>query len=72
MGDGHGWWRSPDAVHKHLEFLYEGGEVELVPCAEEASQTHTLEAVMGFQMRKAHLDLFALPPGSIEGLCTGE
>jgi hypothetical protein len=36
--------------------LHDGREVELVACAGEAAQPQPLEAVMGLQMCKAHLD----------------
>ena len=55
-----------------LEILDDGREVELVACARETSQPHSLEAVMGFQVRKAHLDLFALIAGFLERRCSIE
>ena len=45
---------------ERLEVLDDGGEVELVACPGETPQAHTLEAVMGFEVRKSHLDLLAL------------
>ena len=45
---------------ERLEVLHDGGEVELVACPGETPQAHTLEAVMGFEVRKSHLDLLAL------------
>ena len=45
---------------ERLEVLHNGGEVELVACPGETPQAHTLEAVMGFEVRKSHLDLLAL------------
>jgi hypothetical protein len=50
-------------VRERFKVLHNGGEVELVACAGEAAQTHSLEAVMGLQVRKAHLDLLALVAG---------
>jgi hypothetical protein len=46
-------------LRKRLKVLHGGGEMELVACAGEAAQAHPLEAVMGLQVRKAHLDLLA-------------
>ena len=45
---------------ERLEVLHDGGEVELIACPAETPQAHTLEAVMGFEVRKSHLDLLAL------------
>lgn len=42
----------PEAVCQGLEVLHDGGEVELVTCAGETPQTHSLEAVVGLQVRK--------------------
>ncbi len=50
-------------ARQRFKVLHDGGEVELVACAGEAAQTHSLEAVMGLQMCKAHLDLLALVAG---------
>ena len=47
-------------VCQRFEVLHDGREMELVACTGEAAQAHSLEAVMGLQVRKAHLDLFAL------------
>ncbi len=41
---------------ERLQVLGDGGEVELVACTGEASQPQAIEAVVGFQMGKAHLD----------------
>ena len=43
-----------------LKVLDDSCEMELVAGTREASQPHALEAVMGFQVRKAHLDTFPL------------
>ena len=43
-----------------LQVLGDGGEVEFVACAGQPSQPQAIEAVVGFQMGKAHLDLAAL------------
>jgi hypothetical protein len=40
--------------------LGDGGEVELVARAGQASQPQAIEAVIGLQMREAHLDLAPL------------
>jgi hypothetical protein len=47
-------------VSQRFEILHDGGEMELISGAGEPSQAHSLEAVMGLQVRKAHLSLFAL------------
>ena len=47
-------------VRQGFEVLRDGGEMELVARAGESPQAHSLEAVMGLQMCKAHLNLFAL------------
>ena len=46
--------------------------MELVTGARQAAQPHPLEAVMGFQVGKAHLDLLAFIAGSGEGLGAGQ
>jgi hypothetical protein len=38
------------------EVLRDCGEVELVASAREASQSHSLEAMMGLEVSKPHLD----------------
>src|SRR6266508_4233684 len=57
-------------VGKGLQVLHDGSEVELVACTGKAAQPHTLEAVVGLQVRKAHLDLLALVTGFGELRCT--
>ena len=47
-------------VEKKYEVLHNGREVELVARAGETPQTHALEAMMGLQVRKAHLHFLAL------------
>ena len=59
-------------VCQRFEVLHDGGEVELVACAGEPAQAHSLEAVMGLQMRKAHLNLFALFTRFLERRCSIE
>ena len=55
---GFGWW--PDEPKSQcLEVLHDGSEVELVAGAGQAAKAHALEAVMGLQVRKAHLDPFS-------------
>src|SRR5262245_33760130 len=51
--------RTPDAVGQRLEVLDNCCEVKLVAHARQAPEPHALEAVMGLQMREAHLDLLA-------------
>ena len=46
---------------KGFEILHDGSEVEFVARSGETAQAHSLEAVVGLQVRKAHLNLFALP-----------
>ena len=50
-------------ARQRFKVLHDGGEVELIACTGEAAQTHWLEAVMGRQVRNAHLDLLALVAG---------
>ena len=45
---------------ERLEVLHDGCEVELVARAGETPQPHALEAMMGLEVRKSHLDLLAL------------
>jgi hypothetical protein len=42
---------------ERLEVLGDSGKMELIACTCEASQAQAIEAVVGFQMSKAHLDL---------------
>src|SRR5258708_5694158 len=46
--------------------------MELVACTGEAAQAHSLEAVMGLQMCKSHLNLFALVTRFLERRCSIE
>jgi len=46
-----------------FEILHDSREMELIACAGEPPQSHALEAVMGLQVRKAHLNLFAFIAG---------
>ena len=41
-------------VCQHFKVLHGSGEVELVACTGESAQAHSLEAMMGLQMSKAH------------------
>ncbi len=41
---------------KRLEVLHDGCKVELVACAGEPAQPEPLEAMVGLQVCKAHLD----------------
>jgi hypothetical protein len=52
--------RPPDMFCEGLQVLHDSGEVEFVACAGEAPQAHALEAVVGLEVREAHLDLLAL------------
>ena len=49
-----------------LQVLDDGGEVEFVARAGEAPQAHALEAMVGLEVGKAHLDLLALVARFIE------
>ena len=49
-----------------LQVLHDGYEVELVACAGEAPQPHTLKTMVGLEVRKAHLDLLALVARFVE------
>jgi hypothetical protein len=46
----------PGVIRESLEVLHDGVEVELVACTGESAQSQALEAMMGFQVRKSHLD----------------
>ena len=58
--------RPPDMVCEGLQILHDSGEVEFVARAREAAQAHALEAMVGLQVGKAHLDLLALVARFIE------
>jgi hypothetical protein len=58
--------RPPDMFCQRLQVLHDGCEVELVARAGEAPQAHALEAMMGLEVRKAHLDLLALVARLVE------
>ena len=47
-------------VRKRFEILHDCRKVELIAGAGETSQSHALEAMMGLQVRKTHLDLLAI------------
>ena len=59
-------------VRQRLEVLHDGGEMEFVACAGQTSQTHPLEAVMGLQVREAHLDALSFIARLVEGLGSHE
>jgi hypothetical protein len=52
--------RPPDPERKRLEVLRDGGKVELVASSREASQSNSLEVMMGLEVSKPHLDLLSL------------
>jgi hypothetical protein len=52
--------RPPDTDRERFEVLHDCGEVELVASTREASQPHSLEAMMGLEVSKPHLDLLSL------------
>ena len=62
-------WRPEESERERLEVLHDGGEVELVASAGEAPKPHPLEAMVGLQMREAHLDPLSLVSRSGERLC---
>jgi len=43
-----------------FQVLHDGREVELIACAGEAAEPHTVKTMVGLQVRKAHFDLLAL------------
>ena len=50
-------WRWPDeAQSQGLEVLHDCGEMELVTRSRQVSEPQPLEAVVGFQVREAHLN----------------
>src|ERR1700693_3602554 len=53
-------------VGKGLQVLHDRCEVELVARAGEAPETQALEAMMGLQVRKPHLDLLAFVARFVE------
>ena len=55
-------------VRERLEVLHDGGEMELVACAGKPSEAHPVEAVMGLQVREAHLDALSFIARLDEGL----
>ena len=54
---------------ERLQVLHDGCEMELVARASETPQAHAFEAMMGFQMRKPHLDPLPLIAGPRELGC---
>jgi hypothetical protein len=59
-GDGFMRHSPPDVFCEGFQVLHDGGEVEFVARTREAPQAHALEAVVGLEVRKAHLDLLTL------------
>ena len=59
-------------VGQRFEVLHDGGEMELIARTGEPAQSQSLEAVMGFQVCKAHLDLFSLITRFLERRCSIE
>ena len=53
-------WRPEYAERERLEVLHDGSEMELVARTGEAPKPHALEAMVGLQMRKPHLDPLSL------------
>ena len=52
-----------------LEVLHGGNEMALVSRAREPPQAHAFEAMMGLEVRKAHLNLLALIARFVELGC---
>jgi hypothetical protein len=50
----------PDMFCQRLQVLHDGGEVKLIAGAGEAPQAHALEAMVGLEVCKPHLDFLAL------------
>ena len=59
-------------VRERFEVLRDGRQVEFVACAGEASQTHALEAMVGLEVGKTHLDPLPLIAGLLELWCAHE
>ena len=59
-------------ARQRLEVLHDGGEMEFVAGAGKTSQAHPLEAVMGLQMREAHLNALSFIARLVEGLGSHE
>ena len=62
-------WRPEDSKRERLEVLDDGGKMELVARAGKPPKPHAFEAMVDFQVRKAHLDALALVTRLQEGLC---
>ena len=56
-------------ISKRFEVLRDGREDELVARAAEASQSHTLEAMLDLQVSKAHLHFLAIIAGLLKLEC---
>src|SRR5262249_13028499 len=52
--------RPPEGVCERFEILHNRCQVELVAGTGKASQPHALEAMMGLEVRKTHLELLAV------------
>ena len=57
-------------VRERFEILHDRRKVELIAGAGETSQSHALEAMMGLQVRKTHLDLLAVVSRFLECRCS--
>jgi hypothetical protein len=67
--------RVQGTLHERCEpfqVLDDGSEAELVACAGEAPQSHTLEAMMSLQVCEAHFYLLAFSLRLDERLCRGK
>ena len=66
------WCRTPEIAGQSLQVLHDGCEVKLVTRSRKAPQAHALETVVGLQVRKPHLDLFAFPTRLFVSLGPGQ
>ena len=53
-------------IGQRLEILDDSGEMEFVARTTESSEAHALEAVLGLEVGKAHLDSFSFIAGFLE------
>ena len=57
------------AQRESFEVLHDSGSMEFVACPGKSPEPHPLEAMMGFQMREAHLDTLSFVSRFGECLC---
>ena len=61
--------RAQDSKRERFEVLHDSRKMELVASTREASKPHTLETMVGLQMREPHLDPLSLVARSGERFC---